>query len=117
MEKIARLPPTYRALHDRGELLGHLTAEIKKTYVYINSCTILFKAPATLIAVQVFLILEVGYLGFVLLGVLIIAGIIQFLLDRGMYIAKSKKLDILGDRIQNNVEFIDSIREIKMLGW
>lgn len=83
--------------------MNYLTIEIKLVFNFIRSCGILFSAPSTLIVVQAFLFKEVGLLGFVLLGILIIVACIQLLLNYKLSQARRLKLKALDERMNFNL--------------
>lgn len=115
--KMTRLSPAYRLHTDKGELLNYLNVDIKLVFSCVKSCAILFGSPVTLIVVQAFLVKEVGHYGWVLTGVLAIAGGVQVFLNKKMSSVRNRKLAVLSDRVNTNIELISSIREVKTLGW
>lgn len=65
-------------------MLNHLTNDVRVVRSSISSMSYLFAAPATLIAVQTLLFMQVGYYGFALVGVFLFGGVIQYILDTKM---------------------------------
>jgi ABC-type multidrug transport system fused ATPase/permease subunit len=77
---------------------------------FVRSCAALFSAPLTLIVVQAFIFKDNGLYGFVLFGVLVIAAIVQVILNRKMSETQNEKIRIMGRRISTNLELFTSVR-------
>lgn len=61
-------------------MINHIVNDVRYSRESIQTAGTLFAAPATLIAVQVFLFFQAGNYGFTLVGMYFVGGIIQFLM-------------------------------------
>lgn len=66
---------------------------------------------------QIFLLLEVGRLGLVLIGVFLLVGAVQRYLYGKMSKVRNKKMSLVSERIRRNIELFSSIKQLKLLGW
>lgn len=117
MSKITRVSTAYKKYLEKGDLINHIVNDVRYSRESVQTAGTLFAAPATLIAVQVFLFFQAGNYGFTLVGVYVVGGIIQFFLESKMANARIHKLNLLEERIGTNLELLRSIKQIKVLGW
>lgn len=66
---------------------------------------------------QVLLFIKVGLIAFVLTVILILAGIVQVILHFKIMKTTGKRLEVMGKRYLNNLEFFYGIEDIKLFGW
>lgn len=98
-----RMSCSYRKFLEKGDMLNHLLNDVRCARVSIQSMGQLFSAPFTIIAVQTMLFIEVGYYGFVLVGVLIVGGFIQYVLGARMLKVRVQKLNLMEERLGTNL--------------
>lgn len=55
--------------------------------------------------------------GFALVGVFLIGGVIQYVLDTRMSKVRVQKLNLMEERLGTNLELVTSIKHLKLLGW
>jgi ABC-type bacteriocin/lantibiotic exporter with double-glycine peptidase domain len=116
-KKIIHLPLTYRLNMKRGSLYAVVNNEIKAIASFVISGSSIFSTPACLIAVQLLIIYEFRLFGLVITFCIVIGSITQLILAYLMHDSHWRKIIIHSERIGFNVEFLNSMRDLKLLGW
>ena len=70
---------------------------------FLSSSSTLFEAPATLITVQALLFVQVQYIGFILVAILLAAGTAQAFLYKRIITIGGAKAGIMGKRVLCNL--------------
>lgn len=91
LKKISRLSPNIR----RSNVLNYFVNDIKLVFNFIKSCAGIFGSISTLVFVQIFLVLEVGWFGLVLIVVFLLVGTAQGFLYRKMSRTRNKKMSLV----------------------
>lgn len=98
-----RMSSSYRKYMEKGDMLNHLLNDVRCVRVSIQSMGQLFAAPAIIVAVLVLLFLEEGLYGFMLVGVFVIGGVVQYVLTKRMSKIRVKKLNLMEERLGTNL--------------
>jgi ABC-type transport system involved in cytochrome bd biosynthesis fused ATPase/permease subunit len=96
---ISKLSPNIR----RSNLINYLVNDIKLIFNFIKSCGGIFGSISTLVFVQIFLLLEVGWFGLVLIVVFMLVGTAQRALYLKMSKTRNKKMSLVSERIGRNI--------------
>lgn len=93
------------------------TIETKYAVAFLPAFYIIFSQSATIIAIQVYLYVEVGKVFLVLTVTIIIEMVVLFFLYKALAQLELDKLDYFHRRAALNIELIESMKSLNQLGW
>jgi ABC-type bacteriocin/lantibiotic exporter with double-glycine peptidase domain len=101
----------------RGSLYAIVNNEVKAIASFVLSASSVFSTPVCLISIQLLIFYEFKLYGLVMTFCIIVGSIIQLTLAYLMHDMHWRKIIIHSGRIGCNVEFLNSMKDLKLLGW
>lgn len=82
LRKITRLRSDTRKKYLIDEEMHILTNYVRRAFVFVRSCAVFISSPVKIITVQMLIYNEIGPVGFVLGGVMILVSLVQVIISR-----------------------------------
>jgi ABC-type multidrug transport system fused ATPase/permease subunit len=116
-DKLMKMTSSERRLFEEGDFMTICNVDVEIVTNFIKGFSVLFSAPTVLITTQVFLFVEAGKYGFIMLGVVILSLFFQILICWRVAVLGVVKLSYYQKRITFNIEAFSGLKQLKSLGW